>query len=323
MSRKNKPYDLSVVLPVYNESANLFLLYDELIDNLDKIGINSIEIIFVNDGSTDESISIIKSLANKDERVKFIDLSRNFGQQIALIAGINQALGNRIVIMDSDLQDHPSLIPELYAKMDEGYDVVYAKRSKRKGESIFKTVTAKLFYRILSKLTRCKIPVDTGDFRIISRKVADVLIQMKEQQKFFRGQVAWIGLNQTYVEFERSKRQLGKTGYSVKKMWRFAIDGITSFSDFPLKFATYLGFVVSFVAFILMIWALYQRFIAKEYVQGWTSLILSILFIGGIQLISLGIIGEYISRIGNNVKGRPLYIVKETNIDEEIKEKES
>jgi polyisoprenyl-phosphate glycosyltransferase len=323
MSRKNKPYDLSVVLPVYNESANLFLLYDELIDNLDKIGINSIEIIFVNDGSTDESISIIKSLANKDERVKFIDLSRNFGQQIALIAGINQALGNRIVIMDSDLQDPPSLIPELYAKMDEGYDVVYAKRSKRKGESIFKTVTAKLFYRILSKLTRCKIPVDTGDFRIISRKVADVLIQMKEQQKFFRGQVAWIGLNQTYVEFERSKRQLGKTGYSVKKMWRFAIDGITSFSDFPLKFATYLGFVVSFVAFILMIWALYQRFIAKEYVQGWTSLILSILFIGGIQLISLGIIGEYISRIGNNVKGRPLYIVKETNIDEEIKEKES
>ncbi|HXK82249.1 MAG TPA: glycosyltransferase family 2 protein [Bacteroidales bacterium] len=317
MMEKANTYDLSVILPVYNESANLYLLYDELIKNLDIV--KSIEIIFVNDGSTDESISIIKSLAKKDNRVKYIDLSRNFGQQIALIAGIHKAQGNRIVIMDCDLQDPPSLIPELYKKMDEGYDVVYAKRSKRKGESIFKTLTAKLFYRILSKLTRCKIPVDTGDFRIISRKVADVLIQMKEQQKFFRGQVAWIGLNQTYVEFERNKRQQGKTGYSVKKMWRFAIDGITSFSDFPLKFATYLGFVVSFVAFVLMMWALYQRFIAKEYVQGWTSLILSILFIGGIQLISLGIIGEYISRIGNNVKDRPLYIIKETNIDEEKK----
>jgi dolichol-phosphate mannosyltransferase len=304
-------------MPVYNEASNLDSLYNELLLHMQCLKLDCFELLFVNDGSTDNSLQIIKSLAQKDTHVKFIDLSRNFGQQISIVAGLEKSEGNRIVIMDSDMQDPPSLIPVLFRKMDEGYDVVYAKRTKRKGESIFKTISAKLFYRTLSKLTRCKIPVDTGDFRIISRQVADVLIQMKEQQKFLRGQVAWIGLNQTYVNFDRDKRKYGKTGYSIKKMWRFALDGITSFSDFPLKFATYLGFLVSFIAFISMIWALYQRFIAKQYVQGWTSLMLSILFIGGIQLISLGIIGEYISRIGNNVKKRPLYVIKETNIDEQ------
>ncbi|NLA23802.1 MAG: glycosyltransferase family 2 protein [Bacteroidales bacterium] len=309
--------ELSVILPVFNEENNLNTLYEEIISCIKKLNINSYDLIFVNDGSFDESLNIIKELAKKDSNVKYIDLSRNFGHQIAISAGLEAAKGKRVVFMDADLQDPPHLIEDLYTKMDEGYDVVYAKRKSRKGESFFKKITAKWFYRILSKLTKHNIPLDTGDFRIINRKVLNILKNMPEQQKFLRGQIAWMGFKQTSVSFERDKRSEGKSGYSFKKMWRFAIDGITSFSDFPLKFATLLGFVFSIVSFLLIIWALYKRFVVQEFVQGWTSLILSILFIGGIQLISLGIIGEYISRIASNVKNRPLYIINETNLEEE------
>ena len=223
--------------------------------------------------------------------------------------------------MDSDFQDPPSLIIDLCNKINEGYDVVYAKRKSRKGESIFKKLTAKIFYRILRLITKCNIPIDAGDFRVFNRKVANILCQMPEQQKFIRGQIAWIGFRQTFIEFDRPNRKGGKSGYPIGKMLKFALDGITSFSDFPLKFATYLGFLVSFVAFVLMLWALYQRLVVKEYVQGWTSLILSVLFIGGIQLISIGIIGEYIGRIGSNVRKRPLYIINDTNCEENIETK--
>lgn len=324
MSKKaNNEIQLSVVLPVYNEENNIVKLCNEITDVLECMNLAPYEIIFVNDGSIDNSLNLIKELSKSNRRIKYLDFSRNFGHQIAITAGIEFSKGNKVVIMDSDFQDPPSLIPELFNKMEEGYDVVYAKRASRKGESVFKKITAKIFYRLLSLITRSTIPVDTGDFRIINRKVAEVLKSMPEQQKFLRGQIAWIGFRQTSVTFSRDKRVEGKSGYSLKKMWRFALDGITSFSDFPLKFATYLGFIFSIVSFILILWALYQRFIAQEYIQGWTSLILSVLFIGGIQLISLGIIGEYISRIGNNVRNRPLYIVNETNVEANNEEESS
>ncbi|MDD3859199.1 MAG: glycosyltransferase [Bacteroidales bacterium] len=314
---KKNNTEISIVLPVFNEENNLAQLYDELLDVLKKIDVKSFEIIFINDGSTDDSLNIIKDLSVKNKFVKYIDLSRNFGQQIAISAGLEKASGKYIVIMDSDLQDPTDLIQDLYNKAKEGYDVVYAKRKKRKGESVFKKITAKIFYRTLRSITKCNIPVDAGDFRIISAKVAVVLNNMPEQQKFLRGQVAWVGFKQTSVEFDRDSRKSGKSGYSVSRMLRFAIDGITSFSDFPLKLATFLGFFVSIISFILMLWALYQRLIAQQYVQGWTSLILSVLFIGGIQLITIGIIGEYIGRIGSNIRKRPLYIINDTNLEEE------
>jgi dolichol-phosphate mannosyltransferase len=198
--------------------------------------------------------------------------------------------------------------------MNDGFEVVYAKRKARKGESWLKKFTARMFYRILKAITSVNIPVDTGDFRIMDRKIVDVLKQMPEQQKFLRGQISWIGFNQTFVEYERDERNAGETGYTYIKMIRFALDGITSFSNFPLKFASICGFVVSGVAFLVGLYALYARFISGHYVEGWTSIIISVLFLGGIQLISIGIIGEYISRLSSNVRNRPLYIVDDTNL---------
>jgi dolichol-phosphate mannosyltransferase len=277
----------------------------------------SCEYIFVNDGSKDHSFQLIKNLALADPAVKYIDFSRNFGHQIAVSAGLDLAAGDRVAIIDADLQDPPELIIEMFAKMDQGYEVVYAKRNNRNGESWLKKFTAKVFYRILKSITSVKIPVDTGDFRIIDRKVVNVLNQMPEHNKFLRGQISWIGFKQTYVEYNRNVRQAGSTGYTYKKMIRLALDGITSFSNFPLKVASICGFVVSGIAFIVMIYALYSRYIIKDYVEGWTSTIISVLFLGGIQLISIGIIGEYISRLSENARNRPLYIINETNIKKE------
>lgn len=308
--------DLSVIIPIYNEASNLKLLYERLKQVVEKMSV-SYELIFVNDGSKDTSLILIKELAAFDKQVKYIDFSRNFGHQIAVSAGIDKATGNAIVIIDADLQDPPELIAELYQKHKQGFQVVYAKRKKRKGESVFKKFTAKLFYLLLSKITSIDIPLDTGDFRIIDKKVADILKQMNEQEKFLRGQISWIGFNQTFIEYDRDERNAGKTGYTFKKMLHFALNGITSFSNFPLKFATIAGFIVSGITFVLMVYALYSRFISKDYVPGWTSLMLTVLFIGGIQLIGIGIIGEYISRMSANVRKRPLYIVNETNVEEE------
>lgn len=305
--------DLSIVIPIYNEQENIQLLYTRVKGVLDKMNV-SYELIFINDGSKDLSLSLIENLAAKDERVKYIDFSRNFGHQIAVTAGLDHTSGDRVVIIDADLQDPPELIPEMYAKMDENYQVVYARRRSRKGESFLKKITAKLFYRTLSSITAIDIPLDTGDFRILDRKVVDVLKCMPEQQKFLRGQISWIGFNQTYIEYDRDERHGGKTGYTYKKMFRFAIDGITSFSNMPLKVASLMGFVVSGIAFAIMLYALYIRFFHNDYVQGWTSMILSVMFIGGIQLVCVGIIGEYISRISTNIRQRPLYITNKTNI---------
>ena len=307
---------LSIVIPIYNEEENIDSLINRLRTVVAQMQI-SCEYIFVNDGSKDHSFQLIKNLALADPAIKYIDFSRNFGHQIAVSAGLDLATGDRVAIIDADLQDPPELIIEMFAKMDQGYEVVYAKRNNRNGESWLKKFTAKVFYRILKSITSVKIPVDTGDFRIIDRKVVNVLKQMPEHNKFLRGQISWIGFKQTYVEYDRKVRQSGSTGYTYKKMIRLALDGITSFSNFPLKVASICGFVVSGIAFMVMIYALYSRYITKDYVEGWTSTIIIVLFLGGIQLISIGIIGEYISRLSENARNRPLYIINETNIKKE------
>lgn len=305
--------ELSIIIPIYNEEGNIPILHDRLCKVIEGIT-SSFELIFVNDGSKDKSITLIKSLAVQDKRVRYLDFSRNFGHQIAVSAGLDHAKGSSVVIIDADLQDPPELITEMYAKIKEGYQVVYAKRRQRQGETFLKTFTAKMFYRILKKITSINIPVDTGDFRIIDKKVVDVLKNMPERNKFLRGQISWIGFNQTYVEYDRDERFAGKTGYTYRKMLRFAMDGITSFSNFPLKVASTLGFVVSGISFFIMLYSLYVRFVNGHFVEGWTSLMISILFLGGIQLICVGIIGEYLSRVSDNVRNRPLYVVAEKNI---------
>ncbi len=305
---------LSVIIPIYNEEGNIPALFERLNSVVSKMDVEK-EFLFVNDGSRDNSISLIKALAAKNGFVKYIDFSRNFGHQVAVSAGLDKASGDEIVIIDSDLQDPPELIAEMYEKMQNGFDVVYAKRRARKGEGFLKKFTARMFYRILGSITSVSIPVDTGDFRIMSKQVAEIVKSMPEKEKFLRGQISWVGFEQTFVEYDRDERQSGKTGYTYEKMIRLALDGITSFSNFPLKFATGAGFVVSGFSFFMILYALYSRFILKDYEPGWTSLMLAITFIGGIQLICIGIIGEYISRISANIRNRPLYIIKNTNIE--------
>jgi polyisoprenyl-phosphate glycosyltransferase len=305
---------LSVILPVFNEEKNIPLLYDRLKNVMTTMQADY-EFIFINDGSSDNTLQHVKSLSEKDRAVKYIDFSRNFGHQVAVTAGLHFAAGQRTVIIDADLQDPPELIAEMNAKMNDGWNVVYAKRKERKGESFFKKITAMLFYRLLSKLTSIEIPVDTGDFRMIDRRVVDALNQMPEHHKFIRGMVSWIGFKQTYVEYDRDQRYAGKTGYTFRKMFRFALDGITGFSNLPLKLATYAGFFFSAVSFLMILYTLYAKFISEDYVQGWASIMISILFIGGIQLICLGLIGEYLIRMDANIRQRPLYIIHDTNIE--------
>lgn len=306
--------ELSVVIPVFNEEKNVDLLHKRLSEVVKKIS-GEYELLFVNDGSRDHTLDLVKKIASQDAHIRYINFSRNFGHQIAVTAGLDYCSGNTIVIIDADLQDPPEMIGAMYSKMkEEGYDVVYAKRKSRKGETFMKKLTAKVFYRLLQRITNVHIPVDTGDFRIISRNIVEVLKQMPEQQKYLRGQIAWAGYKQTFIEYERQERHAGETGWPYRKMIRFALDGITSFSNFPLKFATVSGIIVSCISFVLILYALYSRFISKEYVAGWTSLMIVVLFMGGIQLLSIGIIGEYISRISANVRDRPLYIIQETNI---------
>lgn len=305
---------ISVVIPIFNEEKNIPILFERLTSSLKKTN-QSFELIYVNDGSKDLSINIIKDLSTQYPFVKYINFSRNFGHQIAVSAGLDLCQGSEVVIIDADGQDPPEMIPVLYDKLKEGFEIVYAKRKSRKGESAIKLLTARWFYKILAKLTSIDIPMDTGDFRIIHRKVVDQINKMPEKQKFLRGQMAWVGFRQTFVEYDRDERMSGDTGYTFRKMFRLAMDGITSFSNFPLRVATISGFVCAFIGFFLIIYTLYSRYVLKDYEPGWSSLMITIVFIGGIQLIGIGIIGEYISRIYDNIRNRPLYIVDETNIE--------
>ena len=304
---------ISIILPIYNEQAGLPFFVEELEKEVVKLGVDY-EIIFVNDGSKDESLSIILDLCKKSTNNKYINLSRNFGHQIAVTAGIDFAKGDNVVLMDSDGQDPPQVIGEMLAKLNQGYDVVYAKRIKREDEGAMKKLTASIFYKLLNKITTIDIPLDTGDFRIMNRKVVNALKQMPEKQRYLRGQIAWLGFKQTFVTYERKGRNAGETNYTYRKMIRLALDAITSISNWPLRLATISGFVCAFLGFVLILYTLYGRFILKQYEPGWPSLMITIVFLGGIQLLGIGMIGEYISRINDNVKNRPLYLVDDTNI---------
>lgn len=308
--------EISVIIPSYNEEKNVGIMYERLTKTLSAIS-DSYEMIFVDDCSKDNTLLRIKELAIKDNHVKYITFSRNFGHQIAVSAGLDFCKGNAVVIIDGDLQDPPELILDMYKKYQEGYKVVYARRLTREGETIFKKFTAKIFYRMLASMTSIEIPVDVGDFRLIDKVVVNHLRNMPEKSKYLRGQISWIGYKQTFVEYHRDARIYGKTNYPLKKMIRLAFDGITAFSDKPLKMASAIGIISAIISLLAIIYALLSHFIFDSSVSGWTSLIISVLFIGGVQLITIGIIGEYIARINNDVRNRPLYIIDEKNIENE------
>ena len=306
---------LSVVVPMYFEEAVATECYTRLtkvLSNFDRY-----ELVFVNDGSTDNTLPILTEVAAQDDHVKIISFARNFGHQAAVTAGIDYAKGDAIVIIDADLQDPPEIIPDMVSLWQNGNDVVYAKRKKRKGESAFKLLTAKLFYRFLSVMTDVEIPTDTGDFRLIDRKVADAFKAMPERNRFIRGMVSWVGFTQTPIEYERDERFAGETKYPLKKMIKFASDGIISFSVKPLRVVTVMGFFATILAFLLLIYTIIIRVIGDVSI-GWSSLMTAVTFFGGIQLLALGIVGEYIARIYEESKQRPLYIVaKEIGTDKE------
>lgn len=303
---------LSVVVPVFNEEQIIDELVRRMVAAAQSVT-DKYEVIFVNDGSRDNTLSKLKAACKGNDRLHYISFSRNFGHQIAITAGMDYSSGDAIVTIDGDLQDPPELIPEMYQEYKEGFKVVYAKRSKRKGETFFKRFTAKIFYRLLARLVSFEIPLDVGDYRLIGRDVLEYLKQMKEYDKYIRGQIAWLGFKSTYVMFERDERKYGTTNYPFKKMLRLAFNGITAFSDSPLKLATQLGFIVCIISFFIGVYALYSYYLERNALPGWASTIISITFLGGVQLLSLGIIGEYISRIINNVRNRPLYVVDETD----------
>lgn len=312
--------DLSVIIPSYNEERNVGIMHERLTKTLSEIT-DSYEMIFVNDCSKDQTLLRIKELAERDSHVKYLSFSRNFGHQIAVSAGLDFCTGKAVVIIDGDLQDPPELITQMYERYKEGYKVVYAKRKTRDGETWFKKATAKIFYRLLASMTSIDIPVDVGDFRLIDRVIVEHLRNMPEKSKYIRGQIAWIGYKQTFVEYHRDARLYGTTNYPLKKMLRFALDGITAFSDKPLKIASGLGIFSAIVSLLALVYALVSHFCFHATITGWTSLILSVLFIGGVQLITIGIIGEYIARINNDVRNRPLYILDEKNIDKDSEHK--
>ncbi len=308
--------EISVVLPVCNEEASVVELRRRLAAVLTANGL-SYEIVFVDDGSRDGSWARILELGQADRRVCGVNLSRNFGHQVAITAGVELSRGQAVVVMDSDMQDPPELIPVLYAKYREGFDVVYAKRRTREGETWFKKVTAKTFYRLMRRLSTVDIPVDTGDFRLMSRRVVDDLTRLQERHRFVRGLVTWVGYNQAAVLYDRSPRHDGTTKYPIAKMIGFALDGFTSFSRQPLRLATHVGIFLATASLTLMIGlTIYKLAGGSGLVTGWTSLAVAVLFLGGVQLLAIGILGEYIGRIYEEVKGRPLYLVRESvNLD--------
>ena len=301
---------ISVVAPCFNEEGVLHELYRRISAVLNGAG-EAWELVLVNDGSRDRTPEIMRELRASDPRVKVVDFARNFGHQIAVTAGMDYAQGDSVVLIDADLQDPPELILEMLAKWREGYEVVYAIRAERKGETWFKEFTAKAFYRIIYKITDIDIPMDTGDFRLMDRKVVEALKTMKEKHRFMRGMSVWVGFRQTGVKYVRAERYAGETKYPLKKMLKFAMDGITSFSYFPLQVATYIGFASALIAVLGIIVTIILRLSGSHAFFGQATTLVSVLFLGGVQLICLGILGEYLGRIYDEVKGRPLYIVRE------------
>jgi len=306
---------LSVVVPLFNESANVGPLLERIGGVVERLRADfDYEIVLVNDGSSDDTAAAARREMAQRPHVVLVNLSRNFGHQLAATAGLELAVGDAVVLMDGDLQDPPELIEAFLRKWREGYDVVYAVRRTRSGESPFKLLTARVFYRIIKRLTKIAIPIDAGDFRLMSRRVVDALRRSPERNRFLRGMVSWVGFNQTAVEYDRDVRYSGGTKYPLTKMIRFAMDGITSFSDIPLRFASYLGFIVSAIAFVYALIVIGFKLFSLNppaYTPGWASTIVAVLFLGGVQLMSLGILGEYLGRVYDEVKGRPLYLISD------------
>ena len=301
---------ISIVVPAYNEEEVLTEFHEAVDIALSRLPFD-LEIVYINDGSTDATLEIINDLRNYDKRVTLIDLSRNFGKEIALSAGLHKAAGDAVVIIDADLQDPPGLIPELIDEWQNGYDVVYAKRTLRNGESLLKKTTAHFFHRIIQHVGNFSIPEDTGDFRILSRRAVNALNTFKEHHRFMKGLFAWIGFKQKAVYYKRDSRRAGKSKWSYWRLWNFALDGITSFTIAPLKISTYIGTITALSAFGYGIYMLIDTLLHGNEVPGYPSLIVIILILGGIQLVAIGILGEYLGRIFNETKQRPLYFINE------------
>lgn len=301
----------SVLIPVFNEEAVLPECHRRLREVMDAMG-EPYELIFIDDGSRDATGAQLRTLAAADPRVRVISFARNFGHQVAISAGMDRAAGQAVVVIDADLQDPPAVIPQMVARWKEGWEVVYGRRSRRQGETGFKKVTAFLFYRLLRRLTDVEIPTDVGDFRLIDRKVCDVMASLRERNRFVRGLIAWVGFRQTAVEYVREARFAGETKYPFSKMLRFAADAVIGFSYRPLRLAIHLGLLSALAGFGYLIWVLYLALFTERTVAGWASLIVLNLVFNGIVLAILGILGEYVGRIHEEAKGRPYYVVRET-----------
>jgi dolichol-phosphate mannosyltransferase len=301
---------ISIVAPVYNESETLPALFPRVKKVMESTGL-SWELVLVDDGSSDGSTEMIRQLGQEDPRVRPVIFARNFGHQIAVTAGLDYSRGDAVVIIDADLQDPPEVILEMIERWKEGYEVVYAIRSEREGESWFKLFTASLFYRLIYRITDVDIPLDTGDFRLLDRKVVGVMNQMRERHRFLRGMSVWVGFRQTGVHYQRASRYAGETKYPMRRMIKFASDAITGFSYFPLQLATYMGFVSAGISILAIPIVIFLRASGSQAFFGQASTLIAVLFLGGVQLISLGILGEYIGRLYDQSKGRPLYIVRE------------
>ena len=304
----------SIIVPIFNERENLPQLQRRVKEVMDSIG-ESWEMILVDDGSSDGSTDIIRAMAKEDNCVRPVIFARNFGHQVAVTAGLDYSRGDAVVIIDADLQDPPELILEMAKKWKEGYEVVYAVRAEREGESWFKLWTASFFYRLISRITDVKIPLDTGDFRLMDRKVVDVMNSMRERHRFLRGMSAWVGFNQIGVEYKRAARTAGETKYPFRKMFRLALNAITGFSYFPLQVATFFGFASAGIAILAIPFVVYMRVTGSGAFFGQATTLIAVLFLGGVQLICVGILGEYIGRLYDEAKGRPLYITREAPED--------
>ncbi|MCA9401347.1 MAG: glycosyltransferase family 2 protein [Candidatus Omnitrophica bacterium] len=303
--------DLSIIIPIYNEEGNIEILYKRLREVLNPLG-KVFEIIFINDGSTDASeVHLTKLYHENPETIRVIHFSRNFGHQLALTAGLNHSQGDAAVILDADLQDPPELITQFVKEWEQGFEIVYGLRTEREGETFFKTYTASLFYKLIRATTAIDIPENVGDFYLLDRKVINILNALKERHRFIRGLVAWSGFRRKAVEYVRKSRHAGKTKYSLWKMVKFSFDAMTSFSFAPLRFVSVLGAIFSLISFMAILLIIYLKLFTDATIVGWSSMMAVILFIGGIQLLSLGIIGEYVARIGDDVKSRPLYTIKQ------------
>lgn len=319
--KSNQPL-ISIVVPVYNEEDVLAQFHDAVDKALSTLAID-LEIVYINDGSTDNTLQRINSLRARDQRITLIDLSRHFGKEIALSAGLHKAAGDAVVIIDADLQDPPQLIPELIKEWENGYDVVYAKRTLRNGESFLKKTTAHLFHRIIQRVGKFTIPQDAGDFRILSRRAVNALNTFKEHHRFMKGLFAWIGFKQKSVLYKRDSRRAGKSKWNYWRLWNFALEGITSFTIAPLKISTYIGTITALGAFTYGIYMVIETLLHGNDVPGYPSLIVIVLMLGGVQLVAIGILGEYLGRVFNETKQRPLYFINEYLPSKHVADKQS